>query len=237
MPRKKDPKNSAVTKTKKVKNPKRIAAGKKAKSKGSRGERELVNWLKENGITSARRTQQYSGADGDSDVVASDEFPGLFIESKRYAKSVLSFELVKSWIIEFIEKCPEEESPVIFFRADKQEYIGIMFIDFFSLLIKGNEVSKYFLKRGGPQPNDFNKELKEQREIIRNAKLNIWAGNLLDLHLWERERTYGGGERLYPSFVYTLSEEVGLIVMEGEHLLNLLKRHYLKIPLSECTAS
>lgn len=50
-----------------------------SKQKGSRGERELANKLKEYGYE-ARRGQQYCGANGDADVVG---LPGVHIECKR----------------------------------------------------------------------------------------------------------------------------------------------------------
>ncbi|CAM3000264.1 hypothetical protein HAHI6034_11045 [Hathewaya histolytica] len=51
-----------------------------SKQKGSRGERELSNKLKEYGYSKCRRSQQYCGANGDADVVG---LPGIHIECKR----------------------------------------------------------------------------------------------------------------------------------------------------------
>ena len=53
-----------------------------SRAKGARGERELANLLKEHGYDS-RRGQQYSGANGDADVVG---LPGIHIECKRVEK-------------------------------------------------------------------------------------------------------------------------------------------------------
>lgn len=50
-----------------------------SRQKGARGERELSNLLKAYGFDT-RRGQQYSGANGDADVVG---VPGLHIECKR----------------------------------------------------------------------------------------------------------------------------------------------------------
>ena len=50
------------------------------RAKGAAGERELAAVLRDWGYT-ARRGQQYSGANGDADVVSS--IPGLHIECKR----------------------------------------------------------------------------------------------------------------------------------------------------------
>lgn len=53
-----------------------------SREKGARGERELANFLKERGFT-ARRGQQYSGANGDADV---EGLEGIHIECKRVEK-------------------------------------------------------------------------------------------------------------------------------------------------------
>ena len=53
----------------------------RSRAKGAEGERELAERFREMGY-SARRTQQYCGTAGDSDVVV-DELPGLHFESKR----------------------------------------------------------------------------------------------------------------------------------------------------------
>lgn len=55
---------------------------KNSKKKGSRVEREWVNFLKERGVFSARRTQQYCGANSDSDVETAVELPFIHHEVK-----------------------------------------------------------------------------------------------------------------------------------------------------------
>lgn len=50
-----------------------------SRAKGAAGERELARKLREYGYNS-RRGQQYSGANGDADVVG---LPGIHIEAKR----------------------------------------------------------------------------------------------------------------------------------------------------------
>lgn len=57
--------------------------GRMSKEKGKRGEREFAALLRGLGIDS-RRTQQYSGTDGTSDV--SSELDGVHIEVKRYSR-------------------------------------------------------------------------------------------------------------------------------------------------------
>lgn len=53
----------------------------RSRAKGANGERELAGEFVRMGYT-ARRTQQYCGTAGDSDVVV-DELPGLHLECKR----------------------------------------------------------------------------------------------------------------------------------------------------------
>lgn len=50
-----------------------------SRNKGAKGERELARMLREYGYD-CRRGQQYSGANGDADVVG---LPGIHIECKR----------------------------------------------------------------------------------------------------------------------------------------------------------
>lgn len=50
-----------------------------SRQKGARGERELATLLRRQGYE-ARRGQQYSGANGDADVLG---LPGIHIECKR----------------------------------------------------------------------------------------------------------------------------------------------------------
>lgn len=50
-----------------------------SKRKGASGERELAKVLRDHGYET-RRGQQYSGANGDADVVG---LPGIYIECKR----------------------------------------------------------------------------------------------------------------------------------------------------------
>lgn len=51
-----------------------------SRAKGAEGERELAGHLRNYGYVGARRGQQYSGANGDADVVG---LPNVHIECKR----------------------------------------------------------------------------------------------------------------------------------------------------------
>ena len=56
-----------------------------SRAKGAAGERELAHYLKEQFAWTSRRTQQFCGDAGDSDVIV-QQLPDLFIECKRVAK-------------------------------------------------------------------------------------------------------------------------------------------------------
>ncbi len=57
--------------------------GRSSREKGKRGEREFAKALRSLGLD-ARRTQQYAGTEGTSDV--SSSIPGVHWEVKRYAR-------------------------------------------------------------------------------------------------------------------------------------------------------
>lgn len=73
-----------------------------SRSKGARGERELAEKLREYGYTT-RRGQQYSGANGDADVVGVE---GLHIECKRVEKltELMGKEAFEDWLAPVGEK-------------------------------------------------------------------------------------------------------------------------------------
>ena len=67
--------------------------GKLSRNKGKRYERELANYLSDNGFPS-RRGQQFSGG-GDSPDVVSEEFP-FHIEAKRTERLMLDDAMTQS---------------------------------------------------------------------------------------------------------------------------------------------
>lgn len=67
-----------------------------AKQKGKRVELEIVHWLRERGYSSARRTQQFNGAEGSSDITDADKLSDWHIECKGTKSNVrLRSELLK----------------------------------------------------------------------------------------------------------------------------------------------
>lgn len=96
-----------------------------SRQKGAAGERELANLLKEYGYDT-RRGQQYSGINGDADVVG---IPGLHIECKRVEKLNLDAALDQSK-----RDAREGEMPVVIHRKNRQEWkVTLSLKDFMKL--------------------------------------------------------------------------------------------------------
>lgn len=93
-----------------------------SRQKGARGERELAEKLREYGYE-VRRGQQYSGANGDADVVG---VPGLHIECKRVEKLNLDDALAQS-----ARDAREGETPVVMHRKNRTEWKVTMLLDDF----------------------------------------------------------------------------------------------------------
>ena len=84
-----------------------------SRAKGAAGERELAKVLREHGYDT-RRGQQYSGANGDADVVG---LPGIHIECKR----VQALNLTKA--MEQAERdASDGEAPAVFHRKNREPW-------------------------------------------------------------------------------------------------------------------
>lgn len=79
------------------------------RQKGAAGERELARILREYGYNT-RRGQQYSGANGDADVVG---LPGIHIECKRVERLNISDAMTQS-----IKDAKPGEMPTVFHRKN-----------------------------------------------------------------------------------------------------------------------
>ena len=88
-----------------------------SRAKGARGERELANLLKEYGYAT-RRGQQFSGANGDADVVG---IPSIHIECKRVEKLNLDKAMSQS-----IRDARDGEIPVVMHRKDREDWLVTM---------------------------------------------------------------------------------------------------------------
>lgn len=99
-----------------------------SRNKGAAGERELAARLREYGYD-CRRGQQYSGANGDADVVG---LPGIHIECKRVEKLDLYGAMAQSE-----RDAKKDEIPAVFHRKNHQEWLVTLRIDGFMDLYAG----------------------------------------------------------------------------------------------------
>lgn len=88
-----------------------------SRAKGAGGERELAKALRECGYD-CRRGQQYSGANGDADVVG---LPGIHIECKRVERLNLYDAMAQSK-----HDAREGEKPAVFHRKDRCKWLVTM---------------------------------------------------------------------------------------------------------------
>jgi Holliday junction resolvase len=99
-----------------------------SRAKGARAERELANKLKEYGFT-ARRGQQYSGANGDADVVCT-ELAQYHIECKMVA--ALN---VDKAIDQATRDCGDK-TPIVCHRKNNRPWLVTMYIEDFLALVQ-----------------------------------------------------------------------------------------------------
>lgn len=99
-----------------------------SRAKGAAGERELAKKLREFGVN-ARRGQQYSGANGDADVVGLD---GVHIECKRVERLNIDNAMQQS-----INDARELELPVVMHRRNGKRWLVTMTLDDFMNLWQG----------------------------------------------------------------------------------------------------
>lgn len=98
---------------------------KNSRAKGAAGERELANLLKEHGYT-ARRGQQYCGANGDADVLGLE---GIHIECKRVERLNIDEAMQQAQA-----DAREGEKPAVFHRKNRKPWLVTMaFNDWLSL--------------------------------------------------------------------------------------------------------
>lgn len=97
-----------------------------SKQKGSRVERMLVIFLKECGIASARRTEQYCGNTGDASDVVADELPSYHIECKGTKSQVLNYSKLKAWLAQLKTDCPSGKIPILFWKANGVDWVLLM---------------------------------------------------------------------------------------------------------------
>ena len=91
-----------------------------SRAKGAKGERELARKLREYGYD-CRRGQQYSGANGDADVVGLD---GIHIECKRVERLN-----IEDAVAQAKRDAREGELPAVFHRKNNHEWLVTMPMD------------------------------------------------------------------------------------------------------------
>lgn len=91
-----------------------------SRAKGAQGERELAKKLREYGYE-ARRGQQFSGANGDPDVVGLD---GIHIECKRVERLNL-----EDWMAQSRRDARDGEIPVVMHRKNHCEWLVTMTLE------------------------------------------------------------------------------------------------------------
>lgn len=88
-----------------------------SKAKGKRGELNAVKFLREHGYTEARRSQQFSGANGDPDVVGLN---GVHIEVKYREKG--HGELY-DWLAQSKHDSQGKLMPIVMHRRNNCEWL------------------------------------------------------------------------------------------------------------------
>ena len=99
-----------------------------SRAKGARAERELANKLKEHGLT-ARRGQQFCGANGDADVVCT-ELADYHIECKMVA--ALN---VDKAIDQATRDCGDK-TPVVIHRKNNRPWLLTCYLEDWIKLVK-----------------------------------------------------------------------------------------------------
>lgn len=119
--------------------------GRKSKSKGARGERELSRLLREYGYET-RRGQQYCGANGDADVVG---LPGIHIECKRVQKLNI-YEAMDQAINDSGARAMPFDYPLptVFHRKNNCKWLVTMrYLDFLEIYKGGNTKIAYYCSK------------------------------------------------------------------------------------------
>lgn len=99
-----------------------------SRCKGAVGERELAAKLKEHGF-SARRTQQFCGANGDSDVVCT-ELADYHIECKRVERLNIDQAMDQS-----LRDC-KDKTPIVCHRRNHKPWLVTMYLEDWLQLVK-----------------------------------------------------------------------------------------------------
>lgn len=102
-----------------------------SREKGKKGENELAQILRAYGFE-ARRGQQFSGANGDPDIITN--MPNIHIECKRVEKLNIYGAMAQS-----INDARIGETPVVMHRKNREEWLVSMRLGDFIKLYKGEK--------------------------------------------------------------------------------------------------
>ena len=97
-----------------------------SRTKGKRGELELAQLLRSQGHLCARRGQQYSGVNGDADVVG---VKGIHIEVKRQEKV-----FDEKWMKQAEDDARKGEIPVVIYRRNHEQWKVLLRQDIASII-------------------------------------------------------------------------------------------------------
>ena len=104
--------------------------GRMSRTKGSRGEREVAEKLRENGFEASRNARNgISGMAGGQDI--SHSLDGYWIEVKRAEKWSLP-----AWIRQAERDAGDEEVPLVVFRSSRQPWRVVLDFDKFLELMR-----------------------------------------------------------------------------------------------------
>ena len=112
-----------------------------SKRKGKEGELELARVLRTYGYDT-RRGQQYSGVNGDADVVG---LPGVHIEVKRY-KTMTGARLAAA-IKQAENDAPFNEVPAVFYREDRKDWRVCIVLAYLCMMASADAVPVATLKQ------------------------------------------------------------------------------------------
>lgn len=104
-----------------------------SRNKGANGERELARILKQYGYN-CRRGQQYSGANGDADVVG---LPGIHIECKRVERLN-----IHDAVDQAKRDRKDSEIPAVFHRKNNFEWLVTLPLDQFITIYREWEAGR-----------------------------------------------------------------------------------------------
>lgn len=118
-----------------------------SRQKGAAGERELARKLREYGYN-CRRGQQYSGANGDADVVGLE---GIHIECKRVERLN-----IEDAVAQAKRDAKEGELPTVFHRKNNHDWLVTMLFDDWMRLYNDYQLPVPFAEEGGTNGREKN---------------------------------------------------------------------------------